>query len=343
MKQRSSRPVDPIANLNTPFHQQAERTHAGGLRPEEITEVPRCVLGHSLASWRALVVATNDALRPSGFLVRFVGDHFRVISSDGALMVMHLDTLALRCRGRSREAIRAEAEAHVRRVLSARSVVAADGPPPFAVAAPRLVAQVYREEMLPPGGADALVRPLCEGLVTMLAMDVGAAVVTVSRSWCDAWGEPDDALMRRGVENLRHRPVQRGELAHGGQGFMLTSDELTTAAQVHLLATHLEHAPGAGALVLLPTRGLLLCVPLAGGSTAEVMSVVRETFALMRDLWEGLALYAPTEPEFSRDLYWWHEGTLRRFPVRIQGRFAMMMPPPGFVEVVEHLSRHDAN
>lgn len=343
MKQRPSRPVEALENLNTPFHQEAERIHAGGLRPEQITRVPRCAGGLSLASWRALVVAMNDALRPSGSLVRFVGDHFRVISSDGALMVLHLDNLAVRCRGRSIEAIRVEVAAHVGRVLSARSVVAADGPPPFSEAAPRLLAQVYREEMLPPGGADALVRPLCEGLVTMLAMDVGAAVVTVSRSWCDAWGEPDDALLRRGVENLRRRPVQRGELAHGGSGFMLTSDELTTAAQVHLLATHLECAPGAGALVLLPTRGLLLCVPLTASSPAQVLGVVRETFELMRDLWEGLALYAPTEPEFSRDLYWWHEGTLRRFPVRIHGRFAMMVPPPGFVEVVEQQARRDAN
>lgn len=342
MKQRSSRPVDPLADLNTPFHQEAERVHAGGLQPEKITAVPRCVGVLSLASWRALVVAMNDALRPFGLLVRFVGDHFRAVSSDGAMMVLHLDKLALRCRGRSPDAIRVEVEAHVGRVLSARSVLAAEGPMPFSEAAPRLLAQVSREDMLT-AGADALVRPLCEGLVTTLAMDVGPAIVTVSRSWCEAWGEPDDALLRRGVENLRRRPVQRGELAYGGQGFMLTSDELTTAAQVHLLATHLGSAPGAGALVLLPTRGLLLCVPLVAGSTAGVMTAVRETFELMRDLWEGLALYAPTEPEFSRDLYWWHEGTLRRFPVRIHGRLAMMVPPPGFVEVVESLARRDAN
>lgn len=340
MKQR---PSDPFANPSTPFPSEAERIHASGLRPEKITDVPRCASGLPLASWRALVVAMNDALHTRVAATRFCGDHFRALSSDGAMLVLYLDKLALRCRAHPVDAIRAEVEAHVARVLALRPVLASKAPPPFAEAAPRLLAQVYRADGVPPGPGTAVVRPLCAGLVTMLALDLGPAITTVSPAWCEAWGQPDDALLRLGVENLRRRAVHREPLMGGVPGFMLTAEDIALSAQVHHLASHLDAVPRAGALVALPTRSLLLCVPLGEPTRAAQMRRVHETVVMLRALQVGLADIAPEEPVFSRDLYWWRAGEMRTFSLRFEGQHALLTPPAGFEAALTEPHRRSVN
>lgn len=343
MKQRSSDPFAKIANLNTPFHQEAERIHANGLRPEMIAAVPGCASGLSLAAWRALVVATNDALRARALVARFAGDHFRAVSPDAMAMVLHLDKLAARCRGRSIDAIPSEVEAHVEGVLALRPVLASKDPPPFRDIAPRLLAQVYRTDMVPPDAGHALARPLCEGLVTMLALDLGPAVTTVPMAWCEAWGQTDEALFRLGVENLRRRDLRRERLPCRVPGFLLSAEDICLSGQVHHLATHLGVVPRAGALVALPTRSLLLCVPLSAGDRDGQREIVRETVSILRDLQAGLARLMPETQTFSRDLYWWRDGVMKRFPVRILEKHAVLQPPDGFDEVVEGVAPRSVN
>lgn len=343
MKQRPSDPFADVSNLNTPFHQEAERVHACGLRPDLITAVPPCASGLPLAAWRTLVVAMDDALHARAVHVRFAGDHFRAISPAGAVMVLRLDRLVGRCRARAIGDIAAEVEAHVAKVLALGPVLAKKEPPPFREVAPRLLAQVYRTDMVPPDRGHALVRPLCEGLVTMLALDLGPAITTVSPAWCEAWGQPEDTLFRLGLENVRRRAVHRAPMVCDLPGFVLTANDIALSAQVHHLAAHLGAVPRAGALVALPTRSVLLCVPLSAPTREGQLTRVHNTVITLRALQVGLEQVSPEEPAFSRELYWWRDGEMRVFPVRFVGQHAILAPPAGFEEALADRRRADAN
>jgi hypothetical protein len=258
-------------------------------------------------------------------------------------MVLRLDKVAARCCARSLDAIAAEVMDHVEKVLALSPVLASKSPPPFEEVAPRLIAQVYRDDLAPPGPGHALVRPLGDGLVTILALDLGPAIVTVAPAWCDEWGQPEDALFRRGVENLRRRAVRRERLPCKVAGFLLSAEDVCLAGQIHHLARHIGRVPRAGALVALPTRSLLLCVPLIAEGRDRCIELVRETMSILRDLQVGLARLMPDRPVFSRDLYWWRDGEMKRFAAVERHGETFILPPKGFDEAAEALDPRLAN
>lgn len=327
-------PFDPAAPDPSEAlrHHELLQTHLASLRPEFIREVPRFAEGLSLSAWRALLVAMDRALIARRVIARFAGDHFRAVLPDGRACELGLVNLSARCREVPEPEIPARVEAHLRAVLVAELA----GPPSeeplvYESIAPRLIAQVYREESLGTARDRVVTRSLCDGLVSVLAVDLGVAIATIHRDFIEPWGRSEDSLFRLGVENLGHRPVERLALPSDDlRGFMLFAEDIALCAQVQRLSAHLGHHHRAGVLVAMPSRHTLLCIPMSPGGGEEAWSRVARAVRFVDSFYQGVAVMNEGEAMFSSDLYWWHEGRLHAFPTLVVGDDAAVMPPEEF-------------
>ena len=189
---------------------------------------------------------------------------------------------------------------------------------------PALRARVYTEGAVL--ADDVVHRPLAEGLVEALVVEVRGAVRAVPPRVAAAWGEPVDDLL-----DLARRQVLDGGLLTrdvldlgGVLVHALQSPSAFAATHVSWLGTYVDPPP-AGLLVALPTRHLVLCAPVLGrGQVLEAAQVL---------LLNAAALEREGPGGLSPDLYWWRPGRL----VLLPGTPTSLSPPQEFVEVMDAL------
>lgn len=310
----------------------------GGLQIDRVTTVPSWAAHLSLDRWRALLFAMQEHLNTRNVLARFEGDTFSVAFFDGRLARLGIANLAGRCRHADIEDFHALAREHIDAVLGPVAPPAdARAPVPFDAVAPSLVAHVYREEMLrSPSGARVIARPLCAGLVTALAVDFGHCIGSLPPDLPAEWGRSHDELFRLALDNVRRRRVERHPFGSPRlPGFMLASEDHTVNSQVHFLGDHLGAHHPAGAIVALPTRRTLLCVPLRSGDARGSLERLHGTIGLVRDLFDEFAGRSEFSGEmFSPHLYWWRDGALAALPATVSPMGRVVMPPEAMLKVL---------
>jgi hypothetical protein len=310
----------------------------GGLQIDRVTEVPRWADFLSLAQWRALLVALQQELAARGVVARYQGEHFSAMLPDGRSGRLTLDGFARRCRGVAVEDYPREARASLDVALGpmparAREPVALES---FAEVAPSLIAHVYLDAMVGPVRSTIIARPLCAELVTAVAVDFGHAIGSLPREVAAVWGRSDDELLRVGLANVQKRAVRRESLpARGLPGFMLTGQDHAVTSQVHFLGEHLRGHFPAGALVALPTRNLLLCVPLQTCDALGSLERIAGTVATVHGLFDELAEHARNhEQMFSPHLYWWRDGALTALPAAMTSHGPVIAPSQDLLTAV---------
>ncbi|MDB4927622.1 MAG: hypothetical protein JWM10_106 [Myxococcaceae bacterium] len=296
---------------------EIRHAHLSGLQLDQLTEVPPWAAFLPLDAWRALLFAMQEDLRARGIVARYQGDTFSAFLPDGRLASLGIVNLAERCRGADVEGFHGLARAHFDAVLPSPTEPSAElSRTDFDAIAPSLIAHVYREEMLAPARDSVIARPLCAGLVSAIAVDFGHGIGSLPRDLAAEWNRPDDELFRVALANVRRRPVQRRPFpARASSGVLITGADHAVTSQVHFLASHLGGHHPAGALVGLPSRSALLCIPLPSGGDAPSPECVADAAALVRGLFDALAARPRSaEGMFSPHLYWWRDGGLTALP-----------------------------
>ncbi|MDO9021584.1 MAG: hypothetical protein Q8S73_09745 [Deltaproteobacteria bacterium] len=178
--------------------------------------------------------------------------------------------------------------------------------------------------------------PLCAGLVTALAVDFGHCIGSLPLDLPAQWGRSHDELFRLALDNVRRRDVRRHSFDSPGlPGFMLASEDHTINSQVHFLGDHLGAHHPAGAIVALPTRRTLLCVPLQSGDARGSLERLHATIGFVHDFFNEFASKGEHSGEmFSPHLYWWRDGALAALPATVSSMGRVVMPPEAMLKVL---------
>lgn len=190
---------------------------------------------------------------------------------------------------------------------------------------PLLRSRVYAEGAVL--ADDVVTEPLAPGLVEVLVAEIELAVTAVPSGVVSGWGVPVPELFvqaRRQVLDAGLLVPQRLDLG----GVVLTSLESASpfaATHVHWLPSYVD-VPGAGALVALPTRHLLLVAPML--ERTQTLDAAQTLLVNADRLWrDGPGGLSP-------DLWWWHPPRL----VPLPGSPTSLSPPPEFVAVLDALA-----
>jgi|GEM_PF-2555219 len=305
--------------------------HLAGLRIERVTSVPAWASHLSLAQWRSLLHAVDRDLGARGLLARFQGDHFTAAFPDGRLAQLGLFNLAGRCRGADVEQHHALARAHFDAVLGAIVAPSSDllGEVAYADVAPRLLAHLYRTDEIGEARDRVITRPLCAGLVTALAVDLGNAIASLPADLPARWERSEDELFRVALANVERQRVSRETFpSHELPGVVVSGGDHAVTSQVHFLHNHLGRRYPAGAIVGLPARSMLFAIPVRNGADAAAMERLTRAVTTALDLLDGVASDpAFANQRFSPDLYWWCDGALRLLPAARTPAGPAVMPP----------------
>lgn len=316
---------------SAPRVDDARHLHSAGLRVERVTSVPAWASYLSLAQWRSLLHAVEHDLGARGLLARFQGDHFSATFPDGRLAQLGLVNLAARCRGADVEQHHALARAHFDAVVG--PILAPTSNPvdglSYAECAPRLIVHLYRADAIGDARDRIIARPLCDGLVSAIALDLGSAIASLPADLPARWGRSEDELFRVGLANVERRRVHRETFpSHELPGVIVSGDHHSVTSQVHFLNNHLGRHHPAGAIVALPARSMLFAIPLRTGADADALERLTRAVTTALDLLDGVAtdpLFA--DQRFSPDLYWWCDGVLRLLPAAKTPAGPAVMPP----------------
>lgn len=199
----------------------------------------------------------------------------------------------------------------------------------YAELAPRLVVHLYRTETIADAHVPIISRPLCEGLVSALAVDLGDAVASLPADLPSRWGRSEDELFRVAFANVERRRVRRETFpSHSLPGVAVAGGDHVVTSQVHFLGNHLGRHYPAGAIVGLPARSMIFAIPLRGGTDAPALERLTRALTRAIDLLEGVAadpLFAAQL--FSPTLYWWCDGALRPLPATRSPEGPVLLPP----------------
>lgn len=315
-------------------------THAGGLRPEKITATPPWASFLTLDAWRALLVAFEAELHDRGWIARYQWDHFAAATAEGNILELAVVNCAERCRGLPIEDIRGVVRAHLDRVIDPSlkpqsGGTEAGGDVPYEGVAPHLIAHVYTEDAIAEAREPIVVRPLAEGIVLAVAIDLGPAIAALPRALSNRWNVSDDELFRRGAENVRRRRVRRDPIPVPGlTGFTLIGDE-TTATQVMFLSETLGARYPAGVLVGMPTRNTLVCVLLQSCDALASATKIRATVGMLGDFFRDISRNSRSAVRaLTPNVYWWRDGELTRLRATMIRGQVVLEPPEGFIEAV---------
>ncbi len=323
--------------MRMPRRQSAARVHdscqphIAGLRVECVTSVPAWASYLSLAQWRSLLGAVERDLRARGLLARFQGDYFSATFPDGRRAQLGLVNLAARCRGVDVDLHHDLARAHFDAALGPIMTPGSGllGEVAYADVAPRLIAHVYRADVIGDARDRVVARPLCDGLVTALAVDLGHAIASLPSDLPARWGRSEDELFRVGLANVERQRVRRETFpSHALPGVIVSGGNHTVTSQVHFLGNHLGRRYPAGAIVGLPARSMIFAIPLRNGADAAAMERLTRAVSTALTLLDGVAsdpLFA--DQRFSSDLYWWCDGVLRPLPATSTAAGPAVMPP----------------
>ena len=173
---------------------------------------------------------------------------------------------------------------------------------------------------------DAVQRPLASGLMEVLVAEVAGAVTLLSPSLVEGWGIDPAVLLQRGREQVLAGPLPGRRIVEldGITLMALESASAFTPTHVHRLPAYLD-VPPAGALVVLPTRHLLLAAPVTNRS--ETLATAQLLLVNADQMWRA------GPGSLSPDLWWWRAQGL----VHLPGTPTSLTPPGEFLTILDRL------
>ncbi|MFI7010939.1 immunity 49 family protein [Streptomyces sp. NPDC050145] len=191
---------------------------------------------------------------------------------------------------------------------------------------------------VPADGADrfSYMRAVAPGLNLALALDAPTTVRLLNDQDVARAGDPD-ALWEAAGRNLSREPFRHEEVRLDGHPVLhsVYGDSVFVASKALLLPELAAEVtgrrlPGAGALVVVPTRHLLAFHPITDGSAVDAVNDLATYAVRAHD--EGPGSLSPR-------VYWWHEGRLTSLTVIDEERQTISQQPPAELVDVLRLLR----
>jgi hypothetical protein len=282
--------------------------------------------------YRAFAEALESSLTARGWRSQIADNGSVVVDRGGGQPEeFGLYNLAQVCHQLDRSAWPATIQQHFTNLAAAES--ASNQLSDFAYAEPMLKVRVYRASEMPPEALAGMVTtPVAPDLVGVLVADLPTTVQTLGKETVAGWNRPIDELFAIATRNLAEEAAtferSQVDLGNGARGEALSGNSFFVGSQIIRLKDVLGDAPH-GALVIAPTRHILIWHPIAGVPTT--VQAVNSMIALASNL------FAQGPGSVTPALFWWH-GALSVLPAAIQGNSIQFAPPDEFVELLNSLS-----
>ncbi len=310
------------------------RADAKGSARPAVGPAPSWASFLSRAEYAALMKAVEGECKRRHVLAKYYDGYFVAAQADGSLVQCGLANLAVRCGAAQVGDYPALVREHFERVLGS-PLELPPSPTEFSEIAPHLRVRVFADAALASQSEVAFLRrPLAPGLQLVLMLEFPHCLASLSREVVEPFGRSEQELFRIGIEHVGKLSVEREwlDLPGGVRGFCLLAGHFFVASQVLHLAQHLGRHYPLGALVGLPTRSMLYCLPLQPGMALEGLAAV-EALAFMVD-----GAYGEFEDRdgvsLCRSLFWWRDGALAAFPTRVGPEGVVIAPPQAFLDEV---------
>jgi len=172
---------------------------------------------------------------------------------------------------------------------------------------------------------------LAPGLVLALVLDLPKKVMSLKSDELKAWGLTSELAWSAAEENSKREqyeviPQTRPD---GTQIFFLTGDNLYVTSNALWLDERIELESENGALIGVPTRHVLVVLPIRDISVVKAVSGMHA--ANRRIFEEGPG-------SISADLYWWRKRTFTLFPIDASAQRMQAHPPDEFVDMLNRLA-----
>ncbi|MBI2895350.1 MAG: hypothetical protein HYY06_17480 [Deltaproteobacteria bacterium] len=175
-------------------------------------------------------------------------------------------------------------------------------------------------------------RELVAGLLEVhLVVDEPGTVRTVRERDLDEWSIGFDDLYEVALANLERttRPDRLVPLEGQGNTLVYDSGDSYDAARILLLPRLLDPWPREGVVVIVPSRDILLCVPLRGG---EALAAMNTAFPLGHGLHEKVGYGISDQP------FWFDGEVWEHVPVAFGPAGLEIFPPDRFLRAIERLT-----
>ncbi|MFI0348851.1 hypothetical protein [Actinomadura sp. 9N407] len=171
----------------------------------------------------------------------------------------------------------------------------------YALVRPSLRTRLYRDDFQ--ADMELVRRPVVPGLIEVLAIDKPTSVVLVSVDLAAKWDTGGDDLFTVARENVRaDGPLEVEDEDFDGVRLFSLGGETAYVTAHALWAGDYMVTGRHGALVVLPTQGVMHATPVDGADVAAAMNL------MVRVAWGG---FQEGPRSVSPDVYWWRDGALR--------------------------------
>jgi hypothetical protein len=176
-------------------------------------------------------------------------------------------------------------------------------------------------------------RPLAEGLLEALVLDLPKSVRTISRSEIAQWPLDEDELFMLGRRNLAGSAFleeTRVQLP-GSELYMLSGDNFYAASHLLILERYQTRPMPHGMLLSTPKRDVILAHYIKDIGVLEAISGMLEVTVSMYD--EGPGSLSP-------HLYWMRNGAFTTLNYTLKDGAFGLVPPSEFSDVLHELSMY---
>jgi hypothetical protein len=196
----------------------------------------------------------------------------------------------------------------------------------------RLRSRLYPESILKQT-MSLVQRPLAEGLLEVIVLDLPKSVRTISRSEIDGWPLDEDGLFMLGRKNLAGScflEETRVQLP-GSDLYTLNGDSFYTASHLLILERYLARPMPHGLLLAVPKRDVILKHYIQDIGVVEAISGMLDVTVNMHSDGPG---------SLSPHLYWYRNGAYTTLNYAVKDGGFSLMPPSDFSDLLNDLSTH---
>jgi hypothetical protein len=178
---------------------------------------------------------------------------------------------------------------------------------------------------------EAIFKQLAPELVLALVIDLPKSVMSATRGHLAAWGFSEDMAWSAAEANskMESYEVLRQATLDGSELLFLIGENLYVTSNVLWLNERIDLIDENGALVGIPTRHLLVVLPIRDIGAVK---------ALAGMLSSNRAIYEDGPGSISPELFWWRRGRLTLLPTDASVQPAQFRPPADFVDMLNRLA-----
>jgi len=301
-------------------------------RPSEPSQPRNDILG--AIEYRRFMGLVSAELRARDVSATVGGDWVQISGGKSKTTTLGLRNLMQLCKSSPHEDWGSIISEHFENLLETmrQQGLVAQAMQDFERVRPCLVVRLYAAASVPAATREQLVtRTDLPGMVTVLMVDLPRAVESVPASTARAWHKSERELFAIALQNVRaHGGAEERQLEtdSGHKFVVIEGADLVTSSHALLLKDHPRAIGQFGAIVAVPTRNRVVCLPVEDASVSKAAAEMAPLVARYRQAGPGAT---------SDKLYWYHDGKFSEVETSVQDGNGIVRLPD---ELMQQLSAH---